>query len=409
MGLPANEAEVYGERTLKKMCSLFPQVRDGSIQRVLLFAVVMMSSYGLHCHGLQDSSTAPDTAGANTSWQERYLPPGPVCGLLCAQAALRTLELEIPPLAEWLEPENFSGYEGSSASQLRRLLHAQGGKTIALSGMSLNTLRYIDDPVIVHTTSFGPGSDYNHWILFLGIDRNGAWICDLPGNPVAVPVAHLESIWNGTGIIVSRDHPSLAEPFVASMMFDVLLPLLGVASILILLNSGVGRSVLRGTNDRKHAVYAAGITCVLAIVARHVVMPDGMLWNPDEIRSVQSRLIPVDVPELNSWSEVSEILAREPNARLIDTRTYLEFQLGSIPGAISCPWVTSSSERRAIMRDIDKKAALIAFCGSDNCPFGHSISRRLAVEGFQNLWVYTGGYADWKLRSLSERPDDESR
>ncbi len=86
-------------------------------------------------------------------------------------------------------------------------------------------------------------------------------------------------------------------------------------------------------------------------------------------------------------------LYNSEKVKFIDARDQWDFSEGHIKDAINIQEFDFEPHQVA---DFDKSLTYIIYCGGDDC----EVSERLAVElqklGFQNLYVFTGGWTEWK-------------
>ena len=91
-----------------------------------------------------------------------------------------------------------------------------------------------------------------------------------------------------------------------------------------------------------------------------------------------------------SQEKAMEILAENPNAKLLDCRFPKDYELRHIPGAINFPLEAAVAENFAQIPD--KDAPLITYCGDGNR--GGLTAKVLVEKGFTNVYTM-GGIIDW--------------
>ena len=107
-----------------------------------------------------------------------------------------------------------------------------------------------------------------------------------------------------------------------------------------------------------------------------------------------------------------EVANRDDNAYLVDARTAEEFAEGHIPGALNASYPKSTGgpcqadENATAFRSVWAKlgipqdAKVILYCRTSNR--SSAAASALAQDGYTDLYVYDGGWADWT--SDSSRP-----
>ena len=89
-------------------------------------------------------------------------------------------------------------------------------------------------------------------------------------------------------------------------------------------------------------------------------------------------------------------LVDDTQAIFLDARYLVDYDVAHISGAVSLP--VSSVWKGPLQPDKvlpDKEAVYIAYC-SPGCPAGLELAQELAVRGYHNLFVLSGGYLAWE-------------
>ena len=95
--------------------------------------------------------------------------------------------------------------------------------------------------------------------------------------------------------------------------------------------------------------------------------------------------------EIDSW-DLNVALEAGENITVIDTRSQEAFQQEHIPGAISIPHRTMSSETT---RDIDKRALVVTYCDGIGCNGSTKGAMNMVKLGFR-VRELMGGLDWWK-------------
>jgi rhodanese-related sulfurtransferase len=97
-----------------------------------------------------------------------------------------------------------------------------------------------------------------------------------------------------------------------------------------------------------------------------------------------------DAPEL-ALPAVREAVGA---AVFIDAREPLFFEEGHLPGAVNFP-VSAILERRLPALPADRSRRLIVYCSGGDCEDSRIIARALTALGFENVFVFRGGWEEW--------------
>ena len=83
-------------------------------------------------------------------------------------------------------------------SELCAAIIDHGGHAKSLNGLSAQSLRHSECPLILHVAQSRAGRWYNHWVLFHGIDNGDPVILDFPHPAQAYSFADVLSISRST-------------------------------------------------------------------------------------------------------------------------------------------------------------------------------------------------------------------
>ncbi|MGR3179702.1 MAG: DsrE/DsrF/DrsH-like family protein [Candidatus Anammoxibacter sp.] len=98
------------------------------------------------------------------------------------------------------------------------------------------------------------------------------------------------------------------------------------------------------------------------------------------------------------WYDVAKI--DKATTMLVDVRTKVEHELGTIDGAVNIP----VDELRARLSEIPAEKKIVLFCGVGLR--GYVALRILAQKGYANVYNLSGGYKTYKFASMKQRNED---
>ena len=98
---------------------------------------------------------------------------------------------------------------------------------------------------------------------------------------------------------------------------------------------------------------------------------------------------PVEVRKI-SQEEAMKMLAKDPNAKLLDCRFPKDYEMRHIPNAIHFPLEAAVADN--FEKIPDKNAILITYCGDGNR--GGLTAKVLMEKGYTNVYTM-GGIIDW--------------
>jgi len=104
---------------------------------------------------------------------------GPYCGLYCVYGALHAIGKDVP-FETILRPRYISSRRGSSVEELQQAVIDAGAHAVALADLGAESLRAARHPMILHVATDGQLKQYDHWVLFCGMEKGNARLLDAP-------------------------------------------------------------------------------------------------------------------------------------------------------------------------------------------------------------------------------------
>lgn len=172
-----------------------------------IFAIVVLGAIP----AVAETSGAPVAA---VTWES----PSHYCGLHCVYAVAQVHGVRFN-FESLVDAKYLTGRDGSTAANLSSALSDVGLHGDERAFLTIDRLRFIDQPLILHVRSPGLGAQYRHWVLFLGFDGDRLRLYDPPRDLGNVTAAELLSIWDGAGIIVGKNRQSAATSIPLSFSF----------------------------------------------------------------------------------------------------------------------------------------------------------------------------------------------
>ncbi len=92
-----------------------------------------------------------------------------------------------------------------------------------------------------------------------------------------------------------------------------------------------------------------------------------------------------------------EKLLTNPDIMLIDARPAREFEGGHIGNAINI-YTPEFEQNIGRIIGIPRDKPIIAYCGGGACELSHELAENLVKMGFTRVFVYVGGWNEWKQK-----------
>jgi rhodanese-related sulfurtransferase len=95
-----------------------------------------------------------------------------------------------------------------------------------------------------------------------------------------------------------------------------------------------------------------------------------------------------------NYVQVKKLLA-DPTVMVIDARNEHEFAEGHLPKARNI-FAMEFQQYIPELIGMNKDIRIIVYCGGGQCELSHELSNNLIGLGFKKVYIYLGGWDDWK-------------
>ncbi len=162
----------------------------------LIIGVVLLSLGRIAARADPSEPVVPNVNAPVSRGQPAY------CGVCALHRTLAALGMRVR-FDDLLKPEYVGTRKGSSIDELTRAAVACGLNCETANGMTCGILRRLQSPTVLHVRGAFESSDYDHWILFMGIEDGKARIYDGSHAAELIDLGDLTARWDGTGLILS--------------------------------------------------------------------------------------------------------------------------------------------------------------------------------------------------------------
>ena len=100
--------------------------------------------------------------------------------------------------------------------------------------------------------------------------------------------------------------------------------------------------------------------------------------------------------------EEGEELWRAAGAVFVDARKTEAYEEGHVPAARSLPAATAGEALGRAVGAWPREGVLVVYCEGGDCQSSLILAKRLGAEGFRDVRVMTGGWAEWTGAGLPE-------
>jgi rhodanese-related sulfurtransferase len=317
---------------------------------------------------------------------------GQYCGIDCVYAGAKAIEKTVPHFKmqacydQLIDESYVSTLTGSTDADLIRAAESVGCHATRHNMLSWLSLQAAQCPLILNVSPRGRIGNYRHWVLFTGIVNGKARILDQGEQYNWLP-QELLSRWNGFAIALSA-HPA-QHPFYGVELRRALAAIV-VVSLIVMIASRWRRTVRSGT----WLPYVLGLIGCLTLLS--------FIFEPVMVSVDLAQAIAIETKTRTLESITLKDLKQRLGSGdtvLIDCRYQTDFELGSIPGAISLPVDCSKREIESRMATLPTERQLVLFCQSAGCHFSDVMGAELIKLGYSKLVVYRAGYREWQEAS----------
>ena len=326
------------------------------------------------------------------------------CGLISAVSCINATG--VSARVEEIDATKYvSATGGSTVTQIQALVADFGISTAARSGLSVLDLRRINCPTVLHVRVSKTSRDLQHWVAYLGSENGLFVVFDSNSGRLTLSAAELCAIWDGEGIVCNRSQTSLAVQ-ITIWRTQSLLMFFAFAACFSAFAKPRYRDVIVDGKRPLAELFRQGVgmtlTAIVATIIFHSYSPSGLIPNRLIAGEVARRFYHREAKEIGTQELLSEIDA--PNTLILDVRFDADFRRGSIPSAISMPINSSLLHRQSVLHAVNRASKIIVYCQSEHCLFSNDIAQFLLFNGFSDVEIYFGGYAEWEKSDGLRKP-----
>jgi rhodanese-related sulfurtransferase len=328
--------------------------------------------------------------------------PRPYCGLYCLYSVLKLKGRDVG-FRELVKPEYVGSGDGSTMAELSKAACDHNLFAGVAARLTTRGLRQCPYPAILHMKADVYHANYDHYELFLGTEEGQAKLFDPPEESRLVPFRELASLWDGYALAVSDKPFEIDAIFGPDRQRLLMYAALG-ALALVAMHLLLGRVRLpESPRPRRRQLalslaQAAGLG-TLALLAGglyHLTAEAGFVANAQVTSAFQKAYLGGFIPKV-SVRHVRKVLGTD--TVLIDARYAEDYQSGHLAGAISLPIDSNEANWQKTMSPIPKDASIVVYCQSAGCKFAQRVASKMVEDGYADVCVFKGGWAEWTARN----------
>lgn len=383
------------------------RVIDRSMMSMALFLLITATSITWAVQTKKDERDIKRTSPDKALEKKRS---DPYCGLYCLYTVLK-INGHQGEFVDLIKSDYLGSIKGSSLLELKRAAEDRGMYAAAIGDMDIMSLHYCTYPLILHTKASLHEKDYNHYILYLG-QRDGQALIFDPPTPVKLLDFHeLSPKWDGNGLVVSSQPVDIGSIFApARKRFTIFV---AITLVIVLIVHRVkrwlpeiflpSRGKLLGLSTGQTAGFA--ITALLCGILYHFANDEGLLANANATELIQRAHVANFIPKIDE-RKVHKLL--DSDTVFIDARLARDYKAGHLDGAISVPVDANDLELQKVTAKISKDSRIVIYCQSARCKYAEKVATKLQNNGYSNISIFKGGWAEWVEMNGNNKKDETS-
>lgn len=336
------------------------------------------------------------------------------CGIYAVYGAASVVRNTTAEFEQLIDVKYVSTRYGSKISDLIEAGRELGVTVSPLQGLGIASLHGAQGPLILHVAAGDQLVEYNHWILFLGIENGQAHIVDSIDASRHVPISAVLARWDGVALAVTQDQDSVPDyssretAFMVNRLlracFIVILVSLLVSLVFAKRFAQSPGSTMTG-NSRELTVGAMVLvgSCLVHAGFSEVFDGQSLSRNRSSAMLVQAAARNGEFPLIDYTELMHEISESPEQITIVDARPEYLYRQGAIPGAINIPIDGKHQEMIRRLEDIDRTKPVVLYCQSKGCAFDEKLAIRLAGTGFTHIRLYQEGWNGWRRKSMLNR------
>lgn len=374
------------------------QIRIVKMVFWLVFPVLLFAGMGVATEGPNVQPEQKIFSGANGI-------SAPYCGVSCLYAILKFQGIDVS-YRDLLKGEYIGSRQGSSMAELKKAAEDTGLIAYPMGNLTLHDLRQLRYPTILHVKRSPSDRRYNHYVLFLGVEKDRVKLF----NPPDVGYAEIDDLltrWNGSGLLLSSRPINRMSVFSKATKRFVLTAALILLLVLFFRFARRRLPVGLFSSRKKRLGLSVGQGAVLGAAALifafayHFMADTGLLARARATEAIQETHIGDFIPRVSAKT-IHRMLGANC-AVFIDARYGEDFEVGHLEGAINVPVNATDKERRAVLTNMTKTATVVVYCQSAGCKYAEKVAVQLMNDGFSDVSIFTGGWHEWSSKNRQEK------
>lgn len=111
---------------------------------------------------------------------------------------------------------------------------------------------------------------------------------------------------------------------------------------------------------------------------------------------------------LITLEEAEDLWRTGAAAAILDARAAKLYRQGHVPGALNVPAAEAGRTLPSDILDHDRDRTVVVYCEGGDCQSSLALAKRLHDQGFRDIRVFGGGWAEWTKAGLPEEKAEKA-
>lgn len=120
-------------------------------------------------------------------------------------------------------------------------------------------------------------------------------------------------------------------------------------------------------------------------------------WSGRPVKSTPQAIsaVPSAIPLPLGLLQVKDFFDHK-DAVIVDARNADSYRAGHIKGALSLPREEAEAKLPQFQKKVHRNSTLVVYCNGFGCQDSMELGKRLITAGYLQVYVYDGGYPEWR-------------
>ncbi len=129
----------------------------------------------------------------------------------------------------------------------------------------------------------------------------------------------------------------------------------------------------------------------LIATGKIAIVPDSLLTSPEQATTD-------NLEKTLTYDQVLKLLDN-PDFIFIDARSKENYEAGHIGNASNIFPYDDEDVYMEKIYSLPRDKKIVVYCDGGNCDLSHHLAEDLVINGYENVFIYTGGWEEWSQKN----------